>query len=625
MMIRKEDARGNEELAKLYEENISEVKEGEILKGKVVQVTDKDVLIDIGYKSEGMIHRSELTDPDDIKIGDQIDVILESKENDMGMVVLSHEKAKKFKGWQNIMDNYKEGDIIEGKVFKKVRGGFMVDVGMEAFLPASLSMMQEFGGDNILGQKLVFKIVKINIPRKNIVLSRKEIVDEKRREEKQAILGELNKGDIVKGVVRNITDFGAFIDIGGGITGLLHITDMSWGRVGHPSDVVKVGDEVEVVVLDFDKTSVKVSLGIKQKTQNPWDDIADKYPEGAVVKGRVVNIMPYGVFVEIEKGIEGLIHISEFAWTKKFGHPSEMFKPGDEVEAMVLKTDREAQKLSLGIKQLEKDPWEGVEERFNVGDKVKGQINAITDYGAFVELEKGVEGLVHVSDLSWTKRVTHPKDVLTKGEEIETMILNVDEQNRRIALGVKQLADDPWDEIIQKYKTDTEWEGKVTNITNFGIFIELEADLEGLLHVSEAEAAPDSRIEETYKVGDIVKVKILHIDGIQKKIALSNKGMELPEREAAEPAPKSDQSAEETGAEENENAEGASEEAEKAQPSEEPAGAAEPSIEDEKASQTADETGAKENESADDASEDTEVSAPEEEVKESAPEEEAKE
>jgi small subunit ribosomal protein S1 len=541
MMIRKEDNGTSEELAKLYEESISDMKEGEILKGRVVQVTDKDVLVDVGYKSEGVIHRSELTDPDGVKVGDEIDVILEAKENDMGMIVLSHEKAKRFKGWQNIVDNFKEGDTIEGKVFKKVRGGFMVDVGMEAFLPASLSMMQEFGGDNILGQKLVFKVVKINIPRKNIVLSRKEIVEEKRREEKQTILGELNKGDIVKGVVRNITDFGAFIDIGGGITGLLHITDMSWGRVGHPSEVVKVGDEVEVVVLDFDKTSVKVSLGLKQKTQNPWDNIGDKYPEGAVIKGRVVNIMPYGVFVELEKGIEGLIHISEFSWSKKFGHPSERFKLDDEVEAMVLKTDRDAQKLSLGIKQLEKDPWEGVEDRFHVGDKVKGEISAVTDYGAFVELENGVEGLVHVSDLSWTKRITHPKDILKKGEKIDAMILNVDEQNRRIAMGVKQLADDPWDEIINKYKPDTIWTGTVTNITNFGIFLELEKDLEGLLHVSEAETAAGAKIEDAYKVGDTFDVKILHIDGVQKKIALSNKGMEAPKREAVKPEVKAEE------------------------------------------------------------------------------------
>ena len=532
MMIKKDESKANDELAKLYEESIAEIKEGEIIKGKVVQVTDKDILIDIGYKSEGVIHKNELMSPDEVQVGDEIDVMLEAKENDMGMVVLSHEKAKKFKGWQNIVDNHKEGDIIEGKVFKKVRGGFMVDVGMEAFLPASLSMMQDFGGpDSILGNKLEFKIVKINIPRKNIVLSRKEIVEEKRKEEKQTILGELNKGDIVKGTVRNITDFGAFVDIGGGITGLLHITDMSWGRVNHPSEVVTVGDEIEVVVLDFDKTSVKVSLGLKQKSQNPWEDIDEKFPEGGIVKGKVVNIMPYGVFVELEKGIEGLIHISEFSWSKKFTHPSEKFNLGDEVEAMVLKVDKDTQKLSLGVKQLEQDPWQGVEERFKVGETIKGTISAVTDYGAFVELESGVEGLVHVSDLSWTKRITHPKDILKKGEEIEAIILNVDEQNRRIALGVKQLAQDPWDEIIKKYQPDSTWEGKITNITNFGIFIELESDLEGLLHISETDLAQGERMEDYYTTGDTIKVKILHIDGVQKKIALSNKGF-TPEKKA---------------------------------------------------------------------------------------------
>ena len=547
MMIKRDESKANDELAKLYEESIAEIKEGEIIRGKVVQVTDKDILIDIGYKSEGVIHKNELMSPDEVQVGDEIDVMLEAKENDMGMVVLSHEKAKKFKGWQNIVDNNKEGDIIEGKVFKKVRGGFMVDVGMEAFLPASLSMMQDYGGpDNILGNKLEFKIVKINIPRKNIVLSRKEIVEEKRKEEKQTILGELNKGDIVKGTVRNITDFGAFVDIGGGITGLLHITDMSWGRVNHPSEVVSVGDEIEVVVLDFDKTSVKVSLGLKQKSQNPWEDIDEKFPEGGVVKGKVVNIMPYGVFVELEKGIEGLIHISEFSWSKKFTHPSEKFNLGDEVEAMVLKIDKDTQKLSLGVKQLEQDPWQGVEERFKVGDSIKGKISAVTDYGAFVELESGVEGLVHVSDLSWTKRITHPKDILKKDEEIEAMILNVDEQNRRIALGVKQLAQDPWDEIIKKYQPDSEWEGKITNITNFGIFIELESDLEGLLHISETDLAQAERMEDYYTQGDTIKVKILHIDGVQKKIALSNKGFTPPKKETAS----GEEAKEEKGAEE---------------------------------------------------------------------------
>ncbi|MBD3425664.1 MAG: 30S ribosomal protein S1 [Candidatus Omnitrophica bacterium] len=527
MVLERENKQPNEELMRLYEESINDVQEGQIIKGKIVQIGEKEILVDVGYKSEGVVYKSEVADADELKVGDELDVMLESKENDMGMVVLSHEKAKRFKGWQNIIENYKEGDEIEGKVYKKVRGGFMVDVGMDAFLPASLSMMQDFGGpDNIVGQKIRFRIVKINIPRKNIVLSRKEIVEEKRQEEKREILEGLNKGDLVKGIVRNITDFGAFIDIGGGITGLLHITDMSWGRISHPTEVVKVGDEVEVKVLDFDKTSVKVSLGLKQKTKNPWDDIEQKYPEGSVVPGKVVNIMPYGVFVELEKGIEGLIHISEFSWSKKFNHPTEKFQLGDTVEAMILKIDKENQKLSLGVKQLEKDPWEGVEERFNVGDQVKGTISAVTDYGAFVELEKGVEGLVHVSDLSWTKRVTHPKDMLTKGEQIDAMILNVDEQNRRIALGVKQLVQDPWDEISKKYQPDTVCEGKVTNITNFGVFVELEDELEGLLHISEINLEPNQRMEDVFNIGDTVKVKIIHIDGVQKKIALSQKGLE---------------------------------------------------------------------------------------------------
>jgi len=520
-------AKLDEELAQMYEDSIVDIKEGQVVKGTIVQISDKEILIDIGFKSEGSIFKSEIPDIDKFKVGDGIDVMLEAKENDMGMVVLSYEKAKRFKGWQNVQDNYSEGDMIEGKVFKKVRGGFMVDIGMGAFLPASLSMMQEFGGaDNIVGETLEFKIVKINIPRKNIVLSRKEIVEEKRHGEKQAILETLSKGDLIKGVVRNITDFGAFVDIGGGITGLLHITDMSWGRINHPGEVVNVGDEIEVTVLDFDKVSVKVSLGLKQKTTNPWQTIDEKFPEGSVITGKVVNIMPYGVFVELERGIEGLVHISEFSWSKKFGHPSEKFQAGDMVEVMVLKVDRKNQKLSLGVKQLEKNPWEGVEERYNVGDRIKGKISAVTDYGAFVELEKGVEGLVHVSDLSWTKRVAHPREILKKDEEIEAIILNVDEQNRRVALGVKQLTQDPWDEISQKYKPDTVCEGKITNITNFGIFIELEKDLEGLLHVSEIDLKPSQRMEDVYKMGDVLKVSIMHIDGVQKKIALSNKGLQ---------------------------------------------------------------------------------------------------
>ena len=524
MKLMNENDQVDDELAQLYEQSIVEIKEGQVLKGTIVQIGEKEILVDVGYKSEGSIYKSELSDPEDVKIGDEIDVILESKENDMGTISLSHEKAKRLKSWDNIVNNFREGDLIKGKVSKKVRGGFMVDIGMTAFLPASLSMMQDFGGpDNIVGNKLEFKIVKINIPRKNIVLSRKELVEEQRQEEKKAIIETLNKGDIVKGVVRNITDFGAFVDIGGGITGLLHITDMSWGRVNHPNEIVKIGEEIDVKILDFDKATVKVSLGLKQSVPNPWEDIDSKYPEGSLVKGKVVNIMPYGIFVELEKGIEGLIHISEFSWSKKFAHPGEKFKLGDGVEAQVLKSDRESQKLSLGIKQLEKDPWEGVEDRYNVGDTVKGVINAVTDYGAFVELENGIEGLVHVSDISWTKRITHPKDILKKGDEIEAMILNVDEQNRRIALGVKQLSKDPWEEIVKKYQPNTLCDGKITNITNFGIFVELEEELEGLLHVSEVKLKSTQKIEDLFKVDDEIKVKIIHIDGIQKKIALTAK------------------------------------------------------------------------------------------------------
>ncbi len=531
MDFEKESEQIDQELAQLYEASIVEVKEGDIIKGKIVQIDEKEILVDIGYKSEGVIFKSEVSDVDALKVGGEIDVVLESKENDLGMVVLSHEKAKRQKSWQDILTNYKEGDLITGKVFKKVRGGFMVDVGMSAFLPASLSVMQEFGGpDNILGNKLEFMIVKINIPRKNIVLSRKEIVEDRRRDEKKAILENIHKGDVIKGIVRNITDFGAFVDIGGGITGLLHITDMSWGRVGHPSDIVKVNDEIGVKVLDFDKESVKVSLGLKQISANPWETIEEKYSEGAVVKGKVVNIMPYGIFVELENGIEGLIHISEFSWGKKFNHPSEKFKVGDIVNAMVLRADKQNQKLSLGIKQLDKDPWQGVEQSYKVGNRIKGTISAVTDYGAFVELSDGVEGLIHVSDLSWTKRITHPKEKLKKGEEIEAIILNVDEQNRRIALGVKQLTPDPWDEIVNRYKPGTACEGKITNITNFGVFVELEKDLEGLLHVSEIDLAPGKKVEETFKAGDAIKVIVLHIDGIQKKIALSSKGLQADEK-----------------------------------------------------------------------------------------------
>ncbi len=536
MKIKKDQENVNEELAQLYDESVAAVKEGEILEGEVIEVHDKEFLVDIGYKSEGVVYKNELREPEKIGVGDKIEVMLESKEDDAGMVVLSHERAKKLKSWRYIVDNKKEGDILKGYVARKVRGGFMVDIGMPAFLPASLSMMYDHGGpDSLVGEELDFKIVKINVPRKNIVVSRKELVEEKRKEEKKEILEHISKGDIVRGVVKNNTGFGAFVDIGGGITGLLHITDLSWGRIDHPDDVVNVGDEIDVKVLDFDKESLKVSLGYKQTKANPWDEIGEKFPEGSTVTGKVVNIMPYGVFVELEEGIEGLIHVSEFSWSKKSAKPESRFSVGEQVEAVVLNINKDEQKLSLGIKQLDQDPWEGVEQKYQPGEKLKGKVTALTDYGAFVELEKGVEGLVHVSDLSWTKKVANPHQVMSDSEELEVVVLNVDEENRRIALGVKQLEDDPWEDIIQRYPVDKECEGTVTNITNFGIFVELEKDLEGLLHVSEIELGPQQRMEDLYKPGDQIKVKVIHIDGVQKKIALSQKGLELEETSSDAP------------------------------------------------------------------------------------------
>jgi len=506
----------------LYGKSIIRLEEGQIIKGKIVAISPKEVIVDIGYKSEGIIAASEFRSAENLKVGDEIDVLLESKEDENGMVVLSKEKVERTRGWDRIVKEFQEGDVIEGRVTKKVRGGFMVDIGAEAFLPASQAVLRELDGAGA-GQTLEFKILKINKLRKNVVLSRKGALYHKREEEKKKVISSLERGTVVKGMVKNITDFGAFVDIGGGIIGLLHIADMSWGRVNHPSEIVAVGDEVEVMILDFKKDEMKISLGIRQKTKDPWDDIETKYPKGTKTTGKVVNLAPYGAFVELEKGIEGLVHISELSWTKKYSSPGELLAIGDRVEVMVLDIDKTSRKISLGIKQLEQDPWQGIEDRYKVGDTIKGKVRHITDYGVFVELEEGIDGLVHVSDLSWTKKVAHPKDVVKKGDKIEAVILSVDGLNRRIALGVKQLAQDPWDDIQAKYTPGTVIKGTIAKITNFGMFVELEKDLEGLLHISEVGIAQGERLEDKFKVGDQIDVKVLRVDGVQKKIALSTK------------------------------------------------------------------------------------------------------
>lgn len=518
---------GEENFARMYEASMAAaIKVGQIVKGKIIAVNPKDVVVDIGYKSEGAISISEFSDPDAIKIGDEVDVYLESKEDDNGMVVLSKQKAERAVGWDMVISRYNEGDVVDGKVSKKVKGGFMVNVGVEAFLPASLAALRSFGNTNqLIGQSFPFKIVKINKARKNIVVSRKDALQQQKEEDKKKLFETLQKGAIINGIVRNITDFGAFVDLGGGITGLLHITDMSWGRVSHPSEVLAIGDKIDVMVLDFDKESLKVSLGLKQKTQNPWESVDSKYPVGGRVKGNVVNLVPYGAFVELEKGVEGLLHISELSWTKKYANPNELLAIGDRIEVHILDMDKQNKKISLGLKQLESNPWLEVESKYPVGTKVKGKVRNLTDYGAFIELEDGIDGLIHVSDISWTKRIGHPKDAFKKGEKVEAVVLAVDANNRRISLGIKQLMPDPWDDIAAKYIQDTVLPGKVTKVANFGLFIEIEKDLEGLVHISEIPIAEGEKLEEKFKTGDELKVRVLKVDSIQHKIALSPKGV----------------------------------------------------------------------------------------------------
>lgn len=510
----------SDELASLYDATIKDIKEGQIIRGRIIEIRPKEIVIDIGYKSEGIIAIGEFPEPDKLKIGDMVEVLLESKEDEYGCVVVSKQKADKLQGWERIISTYKEGDTISGKPLRKVKGGLMVEIGMEAFLPASLASLKTYCNlDELIGQNMEFKIVKINKLRKNIVVSRKDFLKQRMEESRQKLLRELIKGSLVSGVVKNITDFGAFIDLGG-LDGLLHITDMSWGRISHPSEMLAIGDRVEVVVLDFDKETNRVSLGLKQKTQNPWQDVDKKYPPGSKVKGNVVNLMPYGAFVELEKGIEGLVHISELSWSKRYSHPNELLAIGDVVETVVLEVDKDNQKISLGMKQLEADPWIEAEDKFPVGARVKGKVRNLTDYGVFIELEEGVDGLIHVSEISWTKKISHPRELLKKGQKIEAVVLSIDAKNRKLSLGLKQLSPDPWPKIIETYKEGYTATGKIAKITNFGIFVELEKDLEGLLHVSELEEKTQADLESKYKIGNKIAVKVIKLDDSQRKIAL---------------------------------------------------------------------------------------------------------
>lgn len=504
-------------MADLYNDTFRDIKEGEIVKGTVVAINLKEAVIDIGFKSEGFVPIEEFRNVDGLNIGTEIEILIESIEDDEGRLVLSHQKAEKLQGWMKLGDSINEGDKVEGRIVKQVKGGFIVDVyGVEAFLPMSLSAFKGVPTDEIMTSKYTFQVAKLNKLRRNLILSRREVVQKEREIVRDQLWDQLQKDQKRTGVVKGITDFGAFIDLGG-VDGLLHITDMSWTRINHPSEVVSVGDKIEVLILDFDRENSKVSLGLKQIIENPWTDIYEKYPTGTKTKGKVVNVMPYGVFVEIERGIEGLLHSSEITWQKKLVNPQEMFKVGDEIEVQIINVDKDSKRISLSMKQLEDNPWLEVEKHYQVDSRVRGKIRGFTDYGAFVELESGLEGMIHISDMSWTKKINHPQDVLEKGQEIEVVVLAVDPENRKINLGLKQLQENPWSKLAEKYPVNMEMEAEVVLNSNFGVFVKLEDDVEALVYSSEI----DKDRAAALKPGDKINVKIIKVDVDQMKIGVS--------------------------------------------------------------------------------------------------------
>lgn len=509
------------QFAELFEKSVQQVKEGDVVKGRIVEVRRNEVVIDIGYKAEGVLSIDEFMDPAEAELGSETEVLFESFDDEQGVVILSKKKADRQRTWNDLLSNAQEGTTVEGRVFRKVRGGFMVDIGMEAFLPASLVDIKPTRNlDQFLGLTSRFTIVKINHKRKNVVVSRKDYLDQERQQARGEKIKNLKTGDVVKGRVKNVTDFGAFVDLGD-LDGLLHITDMSWGRLSHPSEMVKVGDEIEVVLIGIDRDTEKVSLGLKQKSRDPWTEAEKHYSTGTQVKGKVVNILPYGAFIELEPGIEGLVHISELSWTKRISHPSEVLKVGDEVEAVILNLDKEAKKISLGIKQTQDNPWDHVMERFQPGTKTQGIVRNLTDYGVFIELEPGIDGLVHISDISWTHKVNHPSEIFKKGDTVDVMVLSVDSAHKKISLGMKQLKEDPWIELTKELLTGTVMAGKITRIVNFGLFVQLENGLEGLVHISEIPGVTSADIEKNYRVGSPIQVSILQVDHDARKIALT--------------------------------------------------------------------------------------------------------
>jgi small subunit ribosomal protein S1 len=506
-----------------YLSEVKECSEGSVVKGTVIEVRQNEVLVDIGYKSEGLIPKWEFMEPEALVVGSEIEVLLEKIEDENGMVVLSHEKAEQKKNWDRIVTLCNEGGTIEGRVRSKVKGGLTVNIGVEAFLPASqIDIVPPRNLDEYVGKTYKFKVVKINQERKNIVLSRRELIEQERDERRRELLAAMRVGEIREGIVKNLTDFGAFIDLDG-LDGLLHITDMSWGRITHPSEMVKVGEKVEVMVLEIDREKERVSLGLKQKNRNPWDDIAIKYPVNSKVHGKIVSVVAYGAFVQIEEGVEGMVHVSELSWTKRVARASDVLKVGDEIDAVVLEIKRDEQKISLGVRQLEANPWTHVPKKYPPGTKVTGKVRNLTNFGAFVEVEEGIDGMIHVSDMSWTRKVTNPAEVLKKGQVVEAMVLEVDSANQRMSLGLKQLETDPWREIDKHYRMGDLVTGKVVKLASFGAFVELPDKLEGLVHISQIREERIEKMKDVLKVGDEVNARVIKIDPQERRIGLSIK------------------------------------------------------------------------------------------------------
>ena len=519
----------------LLQQDIENFQRGNILNGRVVGKAGDDVVVDVGLKSEGLINKSEFDNYDDLEIGSVVEVLLEELEDETGTVRLSKRKADRIRGWEKILETKSEDDVVEGKCMRKIKGGLLVDIGVPVFLPASqvdIRRPSDIGA--FIGKTIQAVILKVDEERRNIVISRRRLIEKQREKAKETLLATIKVDDLVKGVVTNTADFGAFVDLGG-LDGLLHITDMSWGRINHPSDMLKIGDEIEVKILTIDKEREKIALGLKQLQPSPWETIEERYPISCRVKGRIVNLVSYGAFVQLEEGIEGLVHISEMSWTRRINHPSELLNVEDEVEVVVLDISKEKHEISLGIKQTEVNPWELVAEKFPPGTIIEGMIRNLANYGAFVEIEPGIDGLLHVSDISWTEKISHPNEKFKKGDPVRCVVLDIDQEKQRVGLGVKQLTEDPWLHVIPAaYKPGMVVHGKVTKITNFGVFVELEDGLEGLLHISELSDQKVENPQDIVSAGEQLDVKILRVDVEERKIGLSLKRAKLSDEEPAD-------------------------------------------------------------------------------------------